>query len=49
MWLPAVELNRRFHSDVPFLQDRDSQGREGPEQFTAVQVPTVRQTIHGAA
>jgi hypothetical protein len=27
MWLPAVELNRRFHSDLPQLQNRSGQER----------------------
>jgi hypothetical protein len=25
MWLSAVELNRRFHSDVPQLQNRSGE------------------------
>jgi hypothetical protein len=28
MWLLAVKLNRRFHSDVPFLQNRNSESRK---------------------
>jgi hypothetical protein len=31
MWPSAVELNRRFHSDVPFLQNRNGEGRKGPK------------------
>jgi GH24 family phage-related lysozyme (muramidase) len=27
MWLPAVELNRRFHSDLPQLQNRSGKER----------------------
>jgi hypothetical protein len=39
---------RKVHSDVPQLQNRASEGREGSEQSTAVQVPAVK-TLRFAA
>jgi hypothetical protein len=43
--LLTVELNRRFHSDLPQLPDRSRESWEGPQWPSALQVPAVRQAV----
>jgi len=50
MWLPSVDLKRRFHDDVSQLPYRDGEGWFlRTEQGPAVQMSTVREALRRSA